>query len=159
MQYVFIFLLLAKIAACHSIKERSQPSTLFTENWSILMVGRDCAIEERQNLIVKTQNDFDGIWAAMYSDHPDRPQKPQINFSKHWLIASFLGTVNSAGHSLSLHQVKKQDAKMIIELAHHKPAPGCLTAQVIESPFVLALMEHYEAATNFSTKIVEEKCD
>lgn len=161
MHYLLLFVVLLEMTTCTTVEERSQPNNASVENnWSPLLTGQDCGIEESRNLVVKSQDAFDTLWKEMQADRPDQPQKPRVDFSTHWVIACFLGNVSSAGHSIAIKAVTKQSNQTLIELIHKKPGAGCLTAQVIESPFLLAAIEHYRPeTTKFTTTVVETNCE
>lgn len=163
MQYFLILMVgLLQIVSCEppGTSKSSVNKALAGYEWTILLSGNDSGIEEEKNLIIKSQKDFDNLWNEMYSDRPDQPVKPNVDFTSKWIIACFPGTVSSAGHSIEIKSVTQENDKVKIDLIHTKPGSDCVTAQVIESPFVLVSIDQYKSVeTEFKKTVVKSKCD
>jgi PrcB C-terminal len=129
-------------------------------NWTILLSDRQCGIQKAKNVIIKSKKEFDNLWEEIKTDRPDQPAKPVVDFKSKWVIACFLGEVNSAGNSIELTSVKNEAGTTVIRYTHKKPGSNCMTAQVIESPYLLAAIDHFEpAAVEFKVTIITSKCE
>jgi len=118
--------------------------------WELLMQERHCAIYEPKNVVVKSQNEFDALWEEIikgFDFGPLKPTvKPKVDFQKKWVIACFLGTVNTGGHSLAIQSIEVGPASTLITIVHKRPGADCLTPQVIESPYFMAAVDHFVPA-------------
>jgi hypothetical protein len=111
--------------------------------WQILVKEKNCAINEPRNLVIKSQNEFDALWKESQNGIDFGPAKPKVDFSKQWAVACFLGMVKTGGHSLSIQSIKTESGAIIITLVHKRPGPGCVTAQVIEYPYLIAAVDPF----------------
>lgn len=162
MQYLFILIAgLLQIASCDSAKKsKSETRTDPAYNWTVLLAGQQSEIEEGKNLIIKSQKDFDSLWNEMQTGHPDQPEKPKVDFQSKWVIACFLGNVSSAGHSIEMKSVINENNKTVLFINHRKPGNDCVTAQVIESPYVLISTDHFTPGpVEFRVEVLDEKCE
>lgn len=162
MQYLLILIAgLIQIASCDSAnKSKSQPNPgSVMNNWTVLINGQQCEIEEEKNVVIKSQTDFDKLWNEMKTDLPDQPEKPKVDFQSKWVVASFLGNVSSAGHSVEMKSVTNENNKIIFHINHRKPGNDCVTAQVIESPYFLVSIDHFTPdSVEFRRVIINEDC-
>ena len=163
MQYLLIFLVgFLQVTSCTSSEEnKSQTNeSLAKDSWTVLLSGQQCGIEVAKNVLVKTQTDFDKLWNDFKTDQPDQPDKPKVDFQSKWVIASFLGNVSSAGHSIEIKSVTNEKDETIIYMLHKRPGPDCISAQVIESPYLLVSIDQFKPdAVKFRIDILDEKCD
>jgi len=163
MQYLLIFIAgLLQIASCDSAeksKSQTKPDSA-KNNWTVLLTGQQCEIEEGKNIIIKSQTDFDNLWNEMHSDRPDQPEKPKVDFQSKWVIACFLGNVSSAGHSIEMKSVTNETDETIIYLLHKRPGSDCISAQVIESPYLLVSIDQFKPdAVEFRVEVLDENCE
>lgn len=115
--------------------------------WELLLQERHCAVNEPRNVVVKSQNEFDALWEESLKGvdfGPLKPTvKPKVDFAKKWIIACFLGTVNTGGHSLEIQSIEGGSASTLITILHKRPGSNCVTPQVIESPYFMAAVDHF----------------
>ncbi len=111
--------------------------------WQVLVRAKHSAIYEPRNLVIKSQNEFDALWKESQNGIDFGPAQPKVDFSKQWVIACFLGMVRTGGHSLEIQSIKSNPGATIITVVHKRPGPGCLTAQVIEYPYLIAAVDPF----------------
>jgi hypothetical protein len=118
-----------------------------SRTWELLLQERHCAIYEPRNVMVQSQNEFDALWEESlkgFDFGPLKPTvKPKVDFEKKWVIACFLGTVNTGGHSLEIQSIETGSASTLITIVYTRPGADCLTPQVIESPYFMATVDHF----------------
>lgn len=163
MQYLLIFLVgFLQVTSCTSSEENKSKKreSLAKDGWTVLLSGQQCGIEVAKNALIKSQADFDKLWNEFKTDNPDQPAKPEVDFQSKWVIGSFLGTVSSAGHSIEIKSVMNETNETVIYLLHRRPGPDCLTAQVIESPYLLVSIDQFKPDTvKFRIDNLDEKCE
>lgn len=115
--------------------------------WELLLQERHCAIYEPRNMLVKSPKEFDALWEESTKGvdfGPLKPTvKPKVGFEKKWVIACFLGTVNTGGHSFKIQSIEAGSASTLITIVHTRPGADCLTPQVIESPYFMVAVDHF----------------
>jgi|CXWL01.1.fsa_nt_gi hypothetical protein len=107
--------------------------------WKELLSGNQCRIENPVNLVITNQARFDSLWSKAFKK--DMPQeKPAVDFSKNSVIAIFLGTVNSGGHSAVITSIQHNAAGgYMVEAEHKLPGKSCIATTAIEFPYYFAL--------------------
>jgi len=126
---------------CFSKAEEQNPQKNLTRE--VLIKENYTGIKEPRNIVVKTQKEFDALWAESQMGIDFGPAKPKVDFGKKWVIACFLGTVNTGGHSLDIESIKAGAGKTLITIIHKRPSRDCFTAQVIEDPYLMVAIDHF----------------
>lgn len=67
--------------------------------------------------------------------------EPDVDFDRHLVLAAMLGVRNSAGYSISIKSVGQQSYEVQVEVEVSEPEEGAFTAQVLTSPYHLAMVE------------------
>lgn len=111
--------------------------------WEVLLQEEHCGIYEPKNMVIKSQQEFDELWEESQQGIDFGPVRPEIDFSRKWVIACFLGIVNTGGHSIDIQSIEAGPAMILITIIHKRPSPGCPTAQVVEFPYLMATLDHF----------------
>jgi PrcB C-terminal len=115
--------------------------------WEVFLQGKHCGIDKPRNMVIKSQKEFDALWEESQKGidfGPFKPPvKPTVDFEKKWVIACFLGMVNTGGYSLEIQSIEVGPSSTLITILHKRPNLDCLTAQVIESPYLMATVDHF----------------
>lgn len=123
-------------------KATEQKST-GTPAWQVLVKANHSAVSEPRNVVIKSQKELDALWQESQKGIDFGPAKGSVDFSKKWIVAIFLGMVRSAGHEIEIQSIKPGSGATVITLVHKAPGRGCITAQVIEHPFLMAAVDHF----------------
>lgn len=110
--------------------------------WEVLIKESNCGIYEPKNILIKSQEEFDALWKKSQKGIDFGPVKPTVDFERKWVIACFLGMVNTGGHRLEIQSIKEAPAMTLITIIHKRPSRDCLTTQVIEFPYFIATVDH-----------------
>jgi len=145
-------------AACIYNVDAQNPKN--SRAWEILLQEKHCGIYEPKNMVIKSQKEFDALWEKSQKGIDFHPNKPKVDFEKKWVIACFLGMVNTGGHSLEIQSIQAGPAITLITILHKRPGPGCVTAQVIEFPYVMAAVDHFvPEKVEFKTITKDTPCE
>lgn len=140
------------VPAANNEKEVTTPAT-----WQVVAKGNQSSIQEARNVIIKSQAEFDKLWKEAFEGVHMTDGKPTINFNEKWVVAAFLGMVNTGGHELDIKDIA---ADGTITLKHIKPGTGCMSSMAIEFPYVIATVNHLSSAKQgFKTVTEEKKCE
>jgi len=111
--------------------------------WQVLVRANHSTVYEPKNLVIKSQNELDALWEESQNGIAFGPAKPKVDFSRKWVIVSFLGMVRSSGHTLEIQSIRPGSKATTITLIHKAPGANCVSAQVIENPFLVSAVDHY----------------
>ncbi len=126
--------------------------------WEILSTGQECNVTLPGQQIIDNQNKFESIWKETHDGNID--SIPRVDFNKNIVVVCYLGIVNSSGHNIKLDSVEVAGEILIINLTHLMPGAGCMTAQVLQTPYLIASINKGKN-TKPSFKIMEmrNKCE
>ncbi len=105
--------------------------------WKELISGQGSSMVTDSQVVCASVAEFDKIWESAFTDYPGQYSKPQVDFSKNFVICCFQGNVRSAGYAVKVKNVEKQTNKLIITIEYTEPGHGCINASVIETPFTI----------------------
>ena len=107
----------------------------------ILQKGNQCAILKERQLLITNAQEFEKIWGETFSGVDMAPQKPEVDFSKSWVVAAYLGEMNKGGFDVNVDSVALDNNLLIITIKHIKPGANCISTMAIEYPYVFARID------------------
>ena len=110
-------------------------------------VSRDMMsnVEEPKQVAAQT----DAEWAALWKLHAGDKAAPKVDLKTRTVVAVFLGTRTSAGHSVEITATHSKNGVLIVDWEERRPAPGTVSAQVITSPAVIATIPKFSGEIRF----------
>ncbi|MGQ0739763.1 MAG: protease complex subunit PrcB family protein [Bacteroidota bacterium] len=127
--------------------------------WQELNSGSECTVQEPKNMVISSISQLDSLWSAAFTGD-DKPAKPSIDFSKNSVVALFLGSVKSGGHSVSISSIQQEKNGIKIEIQRKLPGKSCIASTAIEFPFYIGLTETtLTGKPVFAIKTIEYECD
>jgi len=88
-------------------------------------------------------------WKALWSNHAPAEKLPTVDFSKQMVVAVFLGTRPSAGHSVEIVGVRMQEKELIVDYVQKQPGRGTMAAQMLTEPYHLVAVEQHSGPVRF----------
>src|SRR5919205_627256 len=83
---------------------RSTPKGVLRE-WR----GAYGGVSERSQRVVRTQAEWERLWAQLRGNEVPAPPAPKVDWSREMVLAVFMGERNSGGHSVSVRSVTTGD--------------------------------------------------
>lgn len=88
------------------------------------------------------------------------PQKPEVDFSKSWVVAAYLGEMNKGGFDVNVDSVAPDNNLLMITIKQIKPGPNCISSMAIEYPYVFARIDRQKTdKTKFIIVSEIKNCD
>lgn len=89
--------------------------------------------------VIKEKNKFNDFYKTIHSIDIPFPNPPEIDFSKSFVLAAFLGEKPSGGYSIEFgNAYLEEDTKLYVEVLIKKPPKNIIFSQAITSPYTLA---------------------
>lgn len=128
--------------------------------WKELSSGRESSIEKPMTVVITSQQEMDALWSKAFKGDW-KPEKRAVDFSKSSVIAIFLGTVNTGGHSVVINSLKGTAADGYkVEAEHRLPGKSCMSSMAVEYPYYIAVTEPaISTKTEFVVKKKEVECE
>jgi hypothetical protein len=135
-----------------AVSTRPLPSTT-------LLVGTQSAIGSPRREVIR---DRDALARLLREHSPAQPVAvPRVDFSRQMVVAEFLGARPTSGYSVESAGAELTQSRMTrIRFDVREPGPGCITAAVLTTPFVLVAMEaRPDGELMFETSTLEVICE
>lgn len=107
--------------------------------------GPASAIDEAQQVVARTEAEWDALWA----EHAGREPRPEVDFSTDMVAAVFLGTRPTAGFGAEILGARTDGDTLVIEWVERRPARGELVGQILTSPFHIVTLPRHAGPVRF----------
>lgn len=97
--------------------------------------GAFSGIQQPTLLVITNKAGLQEVWSRHTARKEPLLPPPQIDFSKEMVLFAGSGRKNTGGHRIQVDSVKKEDAKMVVDVRTEGPKPGGFSIQAITSPF------------------------
>ena len=152
----FIFLLLSFCTLSLHAQNTTPPDSM---TWENLLSGNQCLIEYPENLVLKTPEGFQALWNRAFAKMDVPPAKPSVDFGKYHVAAIFLGWKKKGGYILEIEKISARKSGTVIHFLEKEPGASCLSAAVIDFPYLLVRIPIGEKDTYaFDHKKVVYEC-
>ncbi len=94
-------------------------------------------VNEKKNLVINKQKEWDELWKNVYSIRFPQPKLPTINFEKESVICVFAGEFYSGGYTIEVLDVKKKISSIEIQVKFVTPASSCIVSSALSQPLHL----------------------
>lgn len=111
--------------------------------------GDQSNIDGLREVVVRNQAD----WQALWRDHNYDAPAPRVDFGKEMIVAVFLGSQTSAGHSVRIAEVTAGGDALVVKYQVSRPAPGGVAAQVLTFPFHIVAVPARAGTTRFERNL------
>src|SRR5215217_5740829 len=91
----------------------------------------NCGHIEKKNYVITNKEDWEVLWDKVVSNSYPTPQAPDVDFSKHSLIADFQGNQSSSGYSISVERLVKRGRNLKVHVREVSPADTCRVLLVL----------------------------
>lgn len=108
---------------------------------------------EAATVVARSQAEFDAAWTGAAGEDP--PSLGGVDFASKMVVAVFQGQQPTAGYDIEITSVGS-DYAIIYEVS--RPAEGCITAQVLTSPFHVVTVPRSDDEVSFSAEEKVNPC-
>ena len=102
-------------------------------------------IEDSRDVVVRTAAE----WATLWRQHAGEGKPPAVDFTRSIVIAVFLGSRQSAGYTVEITGIEKEDTGLVVTCREQRPASGAMVAQMLTSPFHIVRTEAHSGPVRF----------
>lgn len=102
------------------------------------------SMTEEKNLRISSAEEFAMIWKSIYGDEGVSTM-PSVNFDTDEVLAVFDGTHPTGGYAIRVASITDANGTRFVVIEHTTPGTGCITNQMVTSPFEMALVPKTDA--------------
>lgn len=117
------------LAGCAS-PAQSEPARFRT-----LAKGAFSGITEPKTELIKTESEWEKLWAKHNSISNPSDKRPKVDFRKEMVVAITMGQQRTGGYEIEVLDVVKADNRLKITYKRTTPDPGAISIQVLTAPF------------------------
>jgi hypothetical protein len=108
--------------------------------------GSSSQLMDARQVVARTNAE----WQALWREHSPAPAPAvDIDFGESMVIGVFLGLRRTAGYSVTITSATRRGNSIVVEYVEREPDGGQATAQVLTSPFHLAVIPRTTNAVEF----------
>ena len=107
--------------------------------------GQNSAIEESREVVIRSAKEWTTLWKQVGTGRA----LPKVDFARSMVVGVFLGTRPTGGYTVEITGVQAEGKYLVVSYQERKPGPDELAAQVITSPYDLALVDRHEGTVRF----------
>jgi hypothetical protein len=107
--------------------------------------GARSGIESPRQVAVRSSDAFVALW----TEHAGTRERPAVDFGREMVVGVFVGSRPTAGYSVEIVATRPDGDGLIVQYREGRPAQGMMTAQVITSPFHLAVVPRCSGPVKF----------
>ena len=107
--------------------------------------GAQSGIQTTRREVVRTATVWNALWAAHASGRP----APEVDFSRDMVVAMFAGSRPSAGYSIEIVSVERENGALTVKFRESAPPSDAMVAEVLTSPFHLAVVQRAQGQARF----------
>ena len=95
-----------------------------------------------QFLVISDRARFVEVYTRIHAASLQKPSLPSVDFATQRLLVAFMGQQSTAGYAIQFDEgVVQRDGTLEVTVRFHTPPQGAMLAQVITSPYALAVVD------------------
>ncbi len=107
--------------------------------------GTMSQIDDARFVTIRSQPE----WSALWRTHAPAKPLPPVDWSSEMVVGVFLGTRPTAGFSVDMVGYRVEGNRVVAGYKEIPPARDTITAQMLTSPFVLAVIPRRDGDVTF----------
>jgi hypothetical protein len=125
--------------ACHHGRTVSSPdpaSALEPQAELVTLAkGNYSGIRESRDIAIRTLDEWEELWDKVHHNTRTLPPLPDVDFSSHTILASFLGTRPTGGFGIEIQELTGCGGHLTAIVSVTCPEPGDMVTTALTSPF------------------------
>ncbi|MDW3650810.1 MAG: protease complex subunit PrcB family protein [Bacteroidia bacterium] len=140
--FLSILILSLCLFSCKSKKNMSDaPDAASTISFTDISKAAFSGLDTEENILINNASDWAEFWSRANSNQSPTPERPDINFSVHSVLAACMGTKNSGGYSIEIADTKIAGETVYASVVKSSPGQGCMTTMAITYPYHVIQIE------------------
>jgi hypothetical protein len=108
---------------------------------------------------VTDRDEWERVWASFI--YEGGPPAPDVDFSRHSVIAVFQGSQRSSGFDITISKIVKRDGHVVVHVKEVIPEDACKVLMVVTQPFHIVLTRKIDdpSLVDFKVKQKIKECE
>jgi len=156
--FALVFFVITSMTACKVQKtaEASKDRGVGTQIvFSVVESGSYAGVEDAKTAYIQSAEEWEAWWMQTKSNYKPMPALPNVDFSKHSVIACHMGNQRSGGFKVEVQKIINQGNVLEVHVLHASPGPNCIASMAITQPYQFVKFDKV-AATKAEFKVVKK---
>lgn len=114
--------------------------------------GYQSDVTESDSVVINDEATWDTIWDSLTAYLLEPEPAPEVDFNKYILLAHFMGQKPTSGYEVEFTEVLEGATDISAMVKEISPAPECMLAQVITSPYHVIQIPKTEKDVQFTVE-------
>jgi hypothetical protein len=111
--------------------------------------GTYSGVTERSQRVVRTQAEWDKLWAQVHANEVPPPAAPKIDWSREMVLAVFMGERSTGGYRIAFRGLKVGEKEIVAEVEETAPPPDAIAIQSLTQPYHLVVVKRSDLPVRF----------
>lgn len=135
----------------------ASPSTI---SWRNVHSGAVSPIENAQNSLIKSKEEWVKTWEQLNSNFEPIPPVPYVDFTKEWVLVCCMGQKGSGGYAIQVKSIEATATEMKVAVEHQSPGRGCMSITMVTSPYTIVAIENPKTdKLSYEVKALVKNCE
>ncbi len=117
----------------------ASPSCADPVDMETIVQGSTGGVTEERYEVIRDVERFHAVWQELHRNRLEPPEPPSVDFTKHVVIAAFLGRKSTGGYAVEIVEICRDDTTdaPVIRVTRRSPDPDAMVTQALTAPFHL----------------------
>lgn len=120
-----------------------------TKLFTTLVKGVYSGLSERTLVEVRSEEEWNSLWAKHVATVSPKPDAPLIDFSKDMVVGVFTGVKPSGGYEVEIVKIESDEKVMTVFYREVRPSPEDIVSAVMTQPYHLIKTERQDIQIEF----------
>jgi len=152
----FVIIVISFVLLPSCVEELGRPTDSQEEDvslpFSTISKGTFSGCTTKQNLVIKTQEQWVKLWKKHTSTRMPQTPTPKVDFTKQMILAIFGGQKPTGGFAVEIVKVEKGRDKIKVFFKETVPPPDALVSQVFTQLYHIIKVEKSDLPVTFEVK-------
>ena len=113
----------------------------------------------RQRLVVRTEEEWQDVWAGLYPNDLSRPPRPSVDFAEEMVIVAAMGTQASNGYAIHIDGVRDLNGDIWVFVREVSPSLTCDRTPIATRPAAAVRVDRRDGGATFVERGETTVCD
>ena len=104
---------------------------------------------DRQGIVIGSLAEWKELWEQLHRYTIPRPAVPEMDFTKHTVLAVFAGEKRSGGYTIRVERITQTDQAVIVHVTETAPGPRDITTTLITYPYQVVKIPRISLPVHF----------
>jgi len=126
--------------------------------FEVIHGGSYSAIGDKRQVVIKNNDDYQKLMSEVYANLDQMPRIPEVDFSRNYVVAVFMGTKNTGGYAINFDKIIKRTNDLTVSVYETSPGAKCVVTDAITQPYEIVKIPKIDKTVKFKTKLRVKEC-